>query len=130
MQGTDTIGAERGNDKRPYMLRKSIDAIKDEINIADYTLEHTQLHQNGLGLRGRCPVHGGDNPQSFVVYAEEGRFHCFSCQAGGDVIDLCQALERGDLWEAVVSLSIRYGVELPQRPASWGVRQSEKAEIR
>src|SRR5215213_1620222 len=100
-QTTDTTQVEE-REKQSYSLRKSIEAIKDGVPIADYAAELTELHQNGQGLRGRCPVHKGENPHSFVVYPEEGRYYCFRCGEGGDVIDLCQDVEGGEVWEAVV----------------------------
>jgi DNA primase len=128
-QTTGTTQVEE-REKQPYSLRKSIEAIKDGVPIADYAAELTELRQNGQALRGRCPLHKGDNPQSFAVYATEGRFYCYRCNAGGDVIDLAQAAEGGEVWEAVVSLSMRFGVELPKRPASWHRHLRHKHEAR
>lgn len=55
------------------------------------------LHDKGLPplrkrnhqLVGSCPVHGGDNPNAFVVNPSKNIWHCFTkCNGGGDVIDL------------------------------------------
>ncbi|HVF02128.1 MAG TPA: CHC2 zinc finger domain-containing protein [Rubrobacteraceae bacterium] len=116
---------------QPYALGKAIEAVKGAIPIEDYAAEFTQLQQNGQGLRGSCPVHGGDNPHSFAVYANEGRFYCFACQAHGDIIDLAELVERhADTWTAVVGLAVRFGVELPQRPERWHRHQNTKAQMR
>jgi hypothetical protein len=40
--------------------------------------------------RGRCPIHGGDNPSSFCV--KGAMWHCFVCNAGGDAVAFVQAL--------------------------------------
>ncbi len=129
MESRNNIGVEE-RDKPRYSLRKSIQAVKDSVRVEDYAGELTELRQNGQGLRGRCPIHQGDNPQSFAVYPEEGRYYCFRCNAGGDVVDLARAVEGGELWEAVVSLTMRFGVELPKRPASWHRHQHHKHEAR
>jgi DNA primase len=111
--------------------RRTIDAVKDSVPIEEYAAEFVQLRQSGNEYRGCCPVHGGSNPHSFVVYPEDGRFYCFSCQESGDVLNLCRRLEEhAELWTAILSLSERYHVELPQRPESWYVRQDEKAQVR
>jgi hypothetical protein len=59
-------------------LRSPIATLKAAIRIEDYAAEHTELRGYGKELRGRCPIHGGDNPSSFSVNVEEQIFHCFS----------------------------------------------------
>lgn len=44
-------------------------------------------------LRGRCPLHSGEGRETFHVDTAGQVFHCFSCQAGGSVIDLVMAIE-------------------------------------
>lgn len=112
------------------MSRKIIGAVKDAVPIEEYAGELTELRRCGYSLRGRCPVHNGSNPHSFVVTPKRQKWHCFGCCEGGDVIDLCQTVEGGQLWEAVIGLALKYGVDLPQRPPSWYVRQDEKAKVR
>lgn len=60
------------------------------------------LHRRGLlgGLRrrgdrlvGPCPVHGGDNPNAFVVDGRRGLWNCHTACRGGDVIELIRALD-------------------------------------
>ena len=114
----------------PYMLRKAIEAVKAAVRIEDYAGTATALRFAGNTLRGRCPVHKGGNPEAFAVYPSEGRFFCFRCNVGGDVIDLCRRVEGGELTDALVSLSMRYDVPLPRRGATWHRAQSDKARIR
>jgi DNA primase len=117
---------ERGSGQ-PYALRKAIETIKSAVPIEDYAAEFTQLRQNGQGLRGCCPVHGGHNQYSFSVDSEKGLWHCFACQDGGDVIDLTQRLEGGEKWEALMVLSTRFNVRLPERSGKWRNWQDEKS---
>ena len=90
-----TVYAKRSS----YRLRKSIETVKDTVSVASYAATLTELHRVGRTLRGCCPIHGGRNPQSFAVYPEEGRWYCFRCSEGGDVIDLACAVEGGETWE-------------------------------
>jgi DNA primase len=113
-----------------YGLRKAIEAVKDAVPIADYAGTLTQMRSTNGTFRGRCPIHGGDNPQSFVVYPGQGRWHCFRCNEGGDVVDLARAVEGGELWEAMMVLAERYNVELYQRPSRWHDWQNEKGRRR
>jgi DNA primase len=61
------------------------------------------LHDKGLKttfrkradqLFGPCPVHGGDNPNAFVISLSKNIWHCFTqCNAGGDIVALVQRLD-------------------------------------
>lgn len=54
----------------------------------------TQFKKRGDQLFGPCPVHGGDNPQAFVVSLSKNLWHCFTrCNTGGDVIDFVRRLD-------------------------------------
>jgi len=51
------------------------------------------MRQRGESLVGPCPVHGGDNPNAFVVHRTRNLWRCFTgCQAGGDVVELVRRL--------------------------------------
>jgi DNA primase len=65
-----------------------------------------ELKRSGQNhLRGRCPLHGGEGRETFHVDTTEQVFHCFSCGAGGSVLDLVAAIERCGLREAAQKLS-------------------------
>jgi DNA primase len=48
----------------------------------------------------------------------------------GDISDLFMAVEGGELWEAVITLSERYGIDLPQHKPEWFSWQDEKGRRR
>ncbi len=109
-------------------VRSGIRVLKELISIKDYLAAHGVEVKHS---RARCIVHGGDNPQSFVLYPGEQRWHCFRCNEGGDLIDLCEMVERhADTWTAIISLAMQFNVELPQRPERWHTRQNEKERVR
>jgi DNA primase len=54
--------------------------------------------------RGRCPLHGGAGRDAFHVNTAQQLFHCFSCGAGGTVLDLVAALEHCDVRAAAQKL--------------------------
>lgn len=65
-----------------------------------YGVDHT-FRTRGDRLVGPCPIHGGDNPNAFVVSLSRNLWHCFSgCKRGGDVIDLARFLGNLDYSEA------------------------------
>ena len=53
----------------------------------------TAFRKRGDQLFGPCPVHGGDNPNAFVISLSKNIWHCFTkCNAGGDLVELVQRL--------------------------------------
>jgi DNA primase len=81
-------------------------AIKRSVRLAP-VLEryHVQLRRSGRDqYRGRCPIHQGEGPEAFHANLSRNIFHCFSCGAGGSVLDFVAALEGCSLPEAAVRL--------------------------
>lgn len=110
-----------------------IDAIKDAVPVERYAADVVpSLKQvSKTQLRGRCPIHEGENASAFVVFLDTQRWYCHRCRLGGDVLDLSEMAERhGDTWTAMLSLAQRYGVELPTKPERWRRYQDEKGAIR
>jgi DNA primase len=72
-------------------------------------LEHYRigaLRRSGKDqLRGCCPLHGGEGRDTFHANTAKQVFHCFSCGAGGSVLDLVAAIEQCGLREAAQKLS-------------------------
>ncbi len=126
---------ERCHDSQrpPYGLRKAIEAIKDLVPIQQVAAEYGEFKLLGNGrLLGRCvaPDHEERTP-SLTIFTDTQRFKCFGCGLSGDVIDFEEiAGQHHENWTAVVALSTRYGVELPQRPERWHDWQDEKARRR
>jgi DNA primase len=55
----------------------------------------TAFRKRADQLVGPCPVHGGDNPNAFVISLSKNIWHCFTqCNAGGDVVKLVRHLDR------------------------------------
>jgi DNA primase len=84
------------------------DAIKRRVAMSA-VLEHYRIENLKVSgkahLRGRCPLHGGEGTQTFHVDTAQQVFHCFSCQAGGSVLDFVMAIEGCGLREAAERLS-------------------------
>jgi DNA primase len=122
-----TTGAHEGR----YGFKKSVSAIAEAVPITEVAARYTTLRPAGNSLRGRCPIHFGDNPQAFAVYPDQGSWHCFRCNTGGDVVALhFHAGNFGEMWEAMIDLASEYNVVLPERPKSWCDWQDEKDDRR
>jgi len=62
------------------------------------------LRRRGVELRGRCPIHRGEGENTFHVNVAKNAFHCFSCQARGNVLDFVAAMEKCSVKDAAVKL--------------------------
>jgi len=70
-------------------------------------LRHYQVKLRRSGkdqYRGCCPIHRGDGGDAFHVNLARNIFHCFSCGAGGTVLDFIAAMEGCSLFEAAQKL--------------------------
>jgi len=77
--------------------------------------------------RGRCPLHGGEGREAFHVNTAQQLFHCFSCGAGGTVLDLVAAIEHCGVREAAEKLAVGWGV--PKRTSGQAVVQPREATV-
>ena len=93
-----------------------LDDVRAHADIVGVVSRVVKLTKAGRGEhKGLCPFHGEKTP-SFTVSEDKGFFHCFGCQASGDVIDFVQRTENLSFREAVESLASSVGLEVP-RPA-------------
>ncbi len=92
-----------------------IQELKQRVDIAEVISSYVKLKKQGRNLIGRCPFpdHQDSSP-SFSVVRENGYFHCFGCQAGGDVITFIRKMENLDYVEAVRFLAQRAGMTVPE----------------
>ena len=91
-----------------------IDEIKQRVDIADLVGSRVALKKAGRTLKGLCPFHDEKTP-SFVVYPDQGSYHCFGCGKSGDAFTWLQETEHLDFGEALRQLAQRAGVDLPER---------------
>src|SRR5919108_1880391 len=91
-----------------------VEEVKRRLDIVDLISQSVPLKRAGRYLTGLCPFHQEKTP-SFVVYPEQGTFHCFGCQKSGDVFTWVQETEHLDFGEALRRLAARAGVPLPER---------------
>lgn len=76
-----------------------------------------RMRPQGANLVGACPVHGGDNPNAFVVHRHKNLWHCFTgCDAGGDVVELARRLQGGCYRAAALYLASLADVSMDPGP--------------
>jgi len=99
---------------------EDVAAVRERSNIADVIGEHVQLRNAGGGnLKGICPFHDEKSP-SLSVSPGRNLFHCFGCDAGGDVIRFVERIEHLSFTEAVENLASRAGIQLRYAEGSTG----------
>jgi DNA primase len=90
----------------------SRDRVRDTVDMLAVVSAHTELRRAGANeYVGRCPFHDERTP-SFGVNPLEKVYHCFGCQASGDVFKFVMETEGLDFAEALQTLADRFGVEL------------------
>ncbi|MEK6276867.1 MAG: DNA primase [Actinomycetota bacterium] len=100
---------------------ETIERVRQAADIVEIVSAHTDLRRQGARMVGLCPFHEERTP-SFSVDPAAKLYHCFGCQAGGDVIRFVQEKDGVDFPEAIELLAERYGVEVRRE------REDPKAE--
>lgn len=94
----------------------SRDRVRDAVDFVELVSARTELRRAGANrYEGLCPFHDERTP-SFGIDPVQKVYHCFGCQASGDVFTFVQETEGVDFKGALELLAERYGVEL-QREA-------------
>ncbi|OKL54080.1 DNA primase [Bowdeniella nasicola] len=92
--------------------REDIDQVRERTRIDEVVSQHVTLRAAGVGsMKGLCPFHDEKTP-SFHVRPTVGRWHCFGCGEGGDVINFVQRINGITFVEAVEHLADRLGMQL------------------
>jgi DNA primase len=97
------------------------------VSIVSVIGERVRLERRGQNHIGLCPFHKEKTP-SFNVNAERGFFHCFGCQASGNVISFIQQLDGLTFPEAVRELAERAGIQVQETGSD--VDRQREAEAR
>ena len=84
--------------------RIDVDRLKAETSIAKVAADATELKASGDEMKGLCPFHAEDTP-SFFINESKKAYHCFACDAGGDVIELYRRLHHVDFRQACLDLA-------------------------
>jgi DNA primase len=92
-----------------------VEQLKSSVDIVTVVGEYLRLRRAGANrYMGLCPFHQEKTP-SFTVHVVHQFYKCFSCGAGGDVIKFVMEKEGISFYEALKSLSERYGIPMPKR---------------
>ena len=91
---------------------ESKDRVREAVDFVELVSARTELRRAGPArYEGLCPFHDERTP-SFGIDPTQKVYHCFGCQASGDVFTFVQETEGVDFKGALELLAERYGVEL------------------
>jgi DNA primase len=92
--------------------------VKQQADIVKVIEGYIRLRKSGAqNYQGLCPFHKEKSP-SFSVHAVRQFYHCFGCQASGDVFSFVGKIENVGFPEAVRIVAQKCGIPLPKREFS------------
>jgi DNA primase len=92
--------------------------VKQQADIVKVIETYIRLRKAGAqNYQGLCPFHKEKSP-SFSVHAVRQFYHCFGCQASGDVFSFVGKIENVGFPEAVRIVAQKCGIPLPKREFS------------
>ena len=101
--------------------------VKAAVDIVRVISEYVRLRKAGANYVGLCPFHSENTP-SFHVHQAQQFYHCFGCNAGGDVFKFIQSVERITFPESLKFLAEKYGIPMPK--ADFSKEQDSTAKER
>jgi DNA primase len=106
-----------------------VEDIRLTADIVEIISGYVTLQRKGKNYLGLCPFHS-EKTASFTVNAEKQFFHCFGCQAGGNVFSFLMQKENWTFPETMRYLAERYGISLPEEELSQAQQQEQQARQR
>ncbi|MDQ6767695.1 MAG: DNA primase [Candidatus Eremiobacteraeota bacterium] len=104
-----------------------VQEIQTKVDLLAYVSQYVTLRKRGREYVGLCPFHAEKTP-SFSLNAEKGVWHCYGCNAGGDLVTFVKRYENVEFPDAIRMLATRAGVELHESE-DFRRRRSEREAI-
>ncbi len=91
--------------------REKIEEVRERVSIVEVVSGYVPLTKRGQNHVGLCPFHSEKTP-SFTVNEDKKLFHCFGCQASGNVVTFLMRHEGMEFPEAIRTLARRYNITI------------------
>lgn len=94
-----------------------IEAVKARVRLSEWVGKQVLLKRDGQEFLGLCPFHQEKSP-SFRVNDQKGFYHCFGCQAHGDIFEWLKQIEHMTFAQALSALRGFFSMpeNVPSRP--------------
>ncbi len=97
-----------------YFTDQTLEEIRRRIDIVELIGARVTLKRSGAAFKARCPFHNEKTP-SFVVNPARRSYHCFGCNAHGDIFKFLMQADGLTFTDAVRTLAARAAVKLDVR---------------
>jgi DNA primase len=104
------------------------ETVRNSADIVRVVSDYVSLKGAGHTLKGLCPFHSEKTP-SFTVHRDKQFFHCFGCQAGGDVFSFVMLAEKVPFPEAVERVAETFGVPISLRSDHADQKSEERKQL-
>ena len=105
-----------------------LDELRSRVTLSSVVMRTTKLQRAGREWKACCPFHNEKTP-SFTVNDQKGFYHCFGCQAHGDVISWMTDQRGLSFMDAVKELASEAGLEVPQPDPHEAHRAEQRAGL-
>src|SRR5215467_6870105 len=104
------------------------ETVRNSADIVKVISEYVSLKAAGSSFKGLCPFHLEKTP-SFTVHRDRQFFHCFGCNAGGDVFNFVELAEKVPFREALRIVAEIHGIPLPSENDNEDPKAEERKQI-
>ncbi|MCD6413720.1 MAG: DNA primase [Elusimicrobia bacterium] len=101
-----------------------IDRVREASDIVSVVEQYIPLKKAGVNFTALCPFHSEKTP-SFYVSPQKQIYHCFGCNAGGNVFNFVMEMEKVPFPEAVKMLAEKAGIPVPVSKTSQQDKRKE-----
>ncbi len=95
----------------PQIPQGTVDVVRETSDILDVVSQYVELKQRGANYFGICPFHD-EKTASFSVAPAKQIYHCFGCNAGGNVFSFIMEYQKISFPEAVKFIAERYNIKI------------------
>jgi len=99
----------KGEDQNQWVDFRAIkEAVSLESVLEHYGVKNLRRRRRDQ-LEGCCPLHRGEREDAFHASLSKNVFHCFACEAKGNVLNFVAAMEQCSIREAALKLQGWFG---------------------